>query len=191
MIDWFHCLGWASLFMKLFVTVIVVLTTGLSVSSVAKENELVFDNDLQLFAPKGYISSLSAESLHGLNRAFSSLYEKTDVLPSVSRSYFHESSLYNLYALPLTLTPSNNGLQFEVFGQFYDQRYQPLCNMSRNAVLYPYMEKRQNYEHTDLALGFGLGLEMSKDVSIKTLFSTGTIPGYGTANLAIGFEVAY
>jgi len=177
--------------MKLSVITIVMLSAGVSVNSVARDNEVVFDSNAQLFAPKGYVSSLSAESLHELSRAFGNLYDKTEVLPSVSRSYFHESSLYNLYALPLTLTPSRDGVQFEVFGQFYDQRYQPLCNMSRNSVLYPYMERRQNYEHTDLALGFGLGLEMTKEVSLKTLLSTGTIPGYGDANLAIGFEVAY
>jgi len=173
------------------IPVIACLLASVSLSLAAQESPDEHVQETQPADPQEYSTLPRGDALQKIHLVFDNLYQQTEMLPSVSSSYFHESSLYDLYALPLTLTSARDGVQFEVFGQLFDQRSQLLSNMSQDAVLYSYMERRQDYQRTDVALGFGFGYEMSKDVLLKTLFSTGSIPGYGDSNLAIGVEVAY
>ncbi len=168
---------------------IALLTVFFSVHAVA-DGTGILDNKIKShLLGKSYLYQLSTDSYSTLSTAFDNLYKKTQLTTEITDSAFQKTSLYDLVALPLISAPGQD-VQFEVFGQFYDKRHQHLSPLSSNAVLYDYMEqsRRANQRKDTLAVGFGMSFDVAPDVSVKTLYSTGQIPGHGDSNFSIGFE---
>ena len=48
-----------------------------------------------------------------------------------------------------------------------------------------------NLQKNDVAVGLGMSYAIDGNVQLKTLYSTGQIPGYGDSQFSLGIEVEY
>lgn len=139
-----------------------------------------------LFDQPSYLRQLPEQTYSLLNRCFNDFYRATDFTPTISNSYFSRPDLYNFVALPLAIT-ARNGFQFEVFGQLYSLAAQSYVHMSEDQSLYGTIRADLMGSRRDqVAVGTGIGYPLTPTLSLKALLSTNQIPGYGTANYAVG-----
>ncbi len=123
-----------------------------------------------------------------IERNFSTLYQQTDFTPQITNSYFNHSDLYRFAGIPLAITPQN-GFQMEVFGQLYNKSSQIYAQMSQDLSLYRTLRVDMMGDQSDeIAIGMGLGIPLTTRLTVKALASSNEIPGYGSANYAIGME---
>lgn len=93
--------------------------------------------------------------------------------------------------MPLAITPQA-GFQLEVFGQLYNRASQSYVHMSQDMSLYRMIRAdMMGNTNDEVALGMGLGIPLTAQLTFKALLSSNEIPGYGAANYAIGFEWRY
>lgn len=144
------------------------------------------------YLDQSYWLDLPHSTYQTLSQAFDDIYNKTFLSPQATPSAFKDSSLYDIVALPLFSAPTH-GVQFEVFGQLYDENNASYTNLNRDQAMYEFINNNQQISQSkeDLAVGFGLSFDMTDNVNVKTLYSTGQIPGYGSSQMSVGIEIAY
>ncbi|MCE0555432.1 hypothetical protein [Motilimonas sp. E26] len=160
-------------------------------SSQASANESDSFN-AKILKTKSYLLNLPKSTYQDLSNTFAKVYNKTQLTTDITRSSFNDTTLYDLVALPLISTPSNN-FQFEVFGQLYDKNSIAFSQMSHTQAMYEFysQNKQINQKKEDIAVGFGMSFDVDSDVQVKTLYSTGQIPGYGDSQFSLGVELKY
>ncbi|MCE2594882.1 hypothetical protein K6Y31_08650 [Motilimonas cestriensis] len=168
---------------------LLVVTATCSQANAAEENDSF---DVKLLKTKSYLLNLPTATYRDLSTTFAQLYNKTLLTTDITNSAFNDTTLYDLVAFPLLSTPTNN-LQFEVFGQLYDKKNIAYSQMSHSHAMYEFysQNKQINQKKENVAVGFGMSFDLEKDVQVKTLYSTGQIPGYGDSQLSLGVEVKY
>ena len=140
------------------------------------------------FEVPDYLLRLPEQTYRLIESNFSTLYQQTDFTPQITNSYFNHSDLYRFAGIPLAITPQN-GFQMEVFGQLYNKSSQIYAQMSEDLSLYRTLRVDMMGDQTDeVAIGMGLGVPLSKRLTLKALVSSNEIPGYGSSNYAIGME---
>ncbi|MFA7260817.1 MAG: hypothetical protein WC013_15065 [Aeromonas bestiarum] len=138
-----------------------------------------------------YLLQLPQQTYQLIESNFSRLYQQTDFTPQITNSYFNRSDLYNFVGVPLAITPQA-GFQLEVFGQLFNRASQSYVHMSQDMSLYRMIRAdMMGNTNDEVALGMGLGIPLSPQLTFKALLSSNEIPGYGAANYAIGFEWRY
>ena len=143
------------------------------------------------FEVPDYLLRLPEQTYQLIERNFSTLYQQTDFTPQITNSYFNRSDLYNFVGVPLAITPQA-GFQLEVFGQLYNRASQSYVHMSQDMSLYRMIRAdMMGNTNDEVALGMGLGIPLTAQLTFKALLSSNEIPGYGAANYAIGFEWRY
>lgn len=140
------------------------------------------------FEVPDYLLRLPEQTYRLIERNFSTLYQQTDFTPQITNSYFNHSDLYRFAGIPLAITPQN-GFQMEVFGQLYNKSSQIYAQMSQDLSLYRTLRVDMMGDQSDeIAIGMGLGIPLTTRLTVKALASSNEIPGYGSANYAIGME---
>ena len=140
------------------------------------------------FEVPDYLLRLPEQTYQLIERNFNSLYQQTDFTPQIVNSYFNHSDLYRFAGIPLAITPQN-GFQMEIFGQIYNKSSQIYAQMSQDLSLYRTLRVDMMGDQSDeVAIGMGLGIPLSSRLTLKALASSNEIPGYGSANYAIGME---
>ena len=135
-----------------------------------------------------YLARLPEQTYRIVEQNFNSLYQQTDFTPQITNSYFNHSDLYRFAGIPLAITPQN-GFQMEIFGQLYNKSSQIYAQMSQDLSLYRTLRVDMMGDQSDeVAIGMGLGIPLSARLTLKALASSNEIPGYGSANYAIGME---
>ncbi|MFB2828426.1 hypothetical protein ACE1BS_02140 [Aeromonas jandaei] len=138
-----------------------------------------------------YLARLPEQTYHIVEHNFNTLYQQTDFTPQITNSYFNESNLYKFVGVPLVIS-AQSGFQLEVFGQAYNRSSQAYMHLSEDMSLYRVMRVDLIGNPNDrLAIGFGLGIPVSPQLVLKAIASDSDIPGYGSANYAVGFEWRY
>ncbi len=138
-----------------------------------------------------YLARLPEQTYQIVAHSFNTLYEKTDFTPQITNSYFNDSPLYKFVGVPLAIS-AHSGFQLEVFGQAYNRASQAYVHLSEDMSLYRVMRVDLIGNPNDqLAIGFGLGVPFSSQLTLKAIVSNNDIPGYGSANYAVGFEWHY
>jgi presqualene diphosphate synthase len=138
-----------------------------------------------------YLLQLPQQTYQLIESNFSRLYQQTDFTPQITNSYFNRSDLYNFVGVPLAITPQA-GFQLEVFGQLFNRASQSYVHMSQDMSLYRMIRADMiGNTNDEVAIGMGLGIPLSPQLTFKALLSSNEIPGYGAANYAIGFEWRY
>ncbi|WP_439843270.1 hypothetical protein [Aeromonas taiwanensis] len=140
------------------------------------------------FEVPDYLLRLPEQTYQLIERNFNTLYQQTDFPPQITNSYFNHSDLYRFAGIPLAITPQN-GFQMEVFGQLYNKSSQIYAQMSQDLSLYRTLRVDMMGDQSDaIAIGMGLGIPISNRLTVKALASSNEIPGYGSANYAVGVE---
>lgn len=140
------------------------------------------------FEVPDYLLRLPEQTYRLIERNFSTLYTQTDFTPQITNSYFNHSDLYRFAGIPLAITPQN-GFQLEVFGQLYNKSSQIYTQMSQDLSLYRTMRTDIMGDQSDaIAIGMGVGMPLNARLTVKALASSNDIPGYGSANYAVGLE---
>lgn len=140
------------------------------------------------FEVPDYLLRLPEQTYQLIERNFSTLYQQTDFTPQITNSYFNHSDLYRFAGIPLAITPQN-GFQMEIFGQLYNKSSQIYAQMSQDLSLYRTLRVDMMGDQSDeVAIGMGLGIPLGARLTLKALASSNEIPGYGSANYAIGME---
>lgn len=140
------------------------------------------------FEVPDYLLRLPEQTYQLIERNFNTLYKQTDFTPQITNSYFSHSDLYRFAGIPLAITPQN-GFQMEVFGQIYNKSSQIYAQMSEDLSLYRTLRVDMMGDQNDeIAVGMGLGIPLSANLTVKALASSNEIPGYGSANYAVGVE---
>lgn len=138
-----------------------------------------------------YLARLPQQTYRIVEQSFSTLYQKTDFTPQITNSYFNGSPLYQFVGLPLAIS-AQSGFQLEVFGQIYNRASQAYMHLSEDMSLYRVMRVDLMGNLNDrLAIGVGLGVPLSPQLTLKAIASGSDIPGYGSAKYAIGVEWYY
>lgn len=135
-----------------------------------------------------YLLRLPQQTYQLIESNFNHLYQQTDFTPQITNSYFNHSDLYRFAGIPLAITPQN-GFQMEIFGQLYNKSSQIYAQMSQDLSLYRTLRVDMMGDQSDeVAIGMGLGIPLGARLTLKALASSNEIPGYGSANYAIGME---
>ncbi|ELM3615155.1 hypothetical protein RYR54_000756 [Aeromonas sobria] len=138
-----------------------------------------------------YLARLPEQTYQIVEHNFSTLYQQTDFTPQITNSYFNDSNLYKFVGVPLVIT-AQAGFQLEVFGQVYNRASQAYTHLSQDMSLYRVMRvDLMGNPNDQLAIGFGLGVPLSPQLTLKAIASGSDIPGYGSAKYAVGFEWHY
>ncbi|TAA48189.1 MULTISPECIES: hypothetical protein [Corallincola] len=137
--------------------------------------------------------SLPATAYELITNTLSDVYQKAKFAPSAQESYFPDSKLYEMVALPMVAIPYlDDGYQVELFGQFYDKQRNDLLNIGADDPLYHYYAGEQTgVLNKDFAIGFGTSYLINKDVTVQTMFSSGAIPNHGDSNVAVGIDISF
>ncbi|MGN5136889.1 hypothetical protein ACTG15_01220 [Aeromonas sp. 164P] len=138
-----------------------------------------------------YLALLPEQTYHIVEHSFSTLYKQTDFTPQVTNSYFNNSNLYKFVGVPLVIS-AQSGFQLEVFAQAYNRASQAYMHLSEDMSLYRVMRVDVMGNPNDrLAIGFGFGMPITPELTLKAITSGSDIPGYGSAKYAIGVEWRY
>ena len=138
-----------------------------------------------------YLALLPEQTYHIVEHSFSTLYQQTDFTPQVTNSYFSDSNLYKFVGVPLVIS-AQSGFQLEVFGQAYNRASQAYMHLSEDMSLYRVMRVDVMGNPNDrLAIGFGFGMPITPNLTLKAITSGSDIPGYGSAKYAAGVEWRY
>ncbi|GAA5217624.1 hypothetical protein ACFSJ3_07215 [Corallincola platygyrae] len=138
-------------------------------------------------------ATLPTQAYTAVAQSFREVYDNAKFAPSAKESYFPDSKLYKMVALPVVAVPYlEDGYQVEVFGQFYNKERHDLLNMGSDDPLYHYYagEEAGNLNN-DFAVGFGTSYLINEDMTLQTMFSTGAIPNHGDSNIAVGLDVSF
>ncbi|MFO6422592.1 hypothetical protein [Motilimonas sp. KMU-193] len=156
----------------------------------AKENESQVANPF--VTTSTYLTSLPAETYKKMKGTFAKIYQQTTFDTDLARSTFHQSSYYDVLALPL-VSSKDKTVNLEVFGQLYDENSIAYSQMSDTLTLHDFQQNSSqiNQDKNDLAVGVGLSFDVDRNVKLRTLYSTGQIPGYGDSQFSLGFEMKY
>ena len=148
--------------------------------------------DSALLKSKTYLLDLPVETYQNLSSTFSNIYNKTIFTTEITSSAFKSTPLYDVIALPLLAIPSET-VHVEVFGQRYDKRNAAFSQMSQSQAMYEFYSQNKliNLQKNDVAVGLGMSYAIDGNVQLKTLYSTGQIPGYGDSQFSLGIEVEY
>lgn len=139
-----------------------------------------------------YLISLPSETYQRLKGVFTQVYQQTHFDTDLSKSTFIHSNYYDALALPLA-SSSDKSVNLEVFGQLYDKQSIAYSQMAETLTTHDFQQNyiQTNQNKDDLALGFGLSFAVEKNLKLRTLYSTGQIPGYGDSQFSLGFEMKY
>ena len=115
---------------------------------------------------------------------------KSDVLNDyeLCRYMQLENGLYaDVYA---TSTRDDGVKKIELdLGSLYNKSSQIYAQMSQDLSLYRTLRVDMMGDQSDeIAIGMGLGIPLTTRLTVKALASSNEIPGYGSANYAIGME---
>ncbi|RJG42546.1 hypothetical protein [Motilimonas pumila] len=180
--------------MKAIISLFLVVVSGQAMADLPSVVKQVPEHQVstQGYLDQNYWLDLPHATYQTLSQAFDDIYNKTFLSPQATPSAFKDSNLYDIVALPLFSAPTH-GVQFEVFGQLYDESNAGYTNLNRDQAMYEFINNNQQISQSkeDLAVGFGLSFDMTDTVNLKTLYSTGQIPGYGSSQMSVGIEIAY
>ena len=138
--------------------------------------------------PPSYLLTLPEQAYGSLSHTFADFYRATNFTPTVTNSYFSHSELYDFAGLPLAIA-ERNGFQLELFTQLYSQSSRAYLNLNQDQSLYGILRADlMEHPYDQWAGGIGIGVPINKYTSVRALASTQEIPGYGSANYAVGFE---
>ena len=135
---------------------------------------------------------LSAEQFALLGDVFEKAYQDTDFSPTLTNSYFSNSQLYDMVAVPVIQTPFND-FRLELFSHIYDPKYSVYKQLSENSVYHNLGQRQLSYltNKSDIAVGLGFVAPLNDKMSMKTILSSHDIPGYGDSKFSIGLEFKY
>ncbi|WP_432452961.1 MULTISPECIES: hypothetical protein [unclassified Agarivorans] len=135
---------------------------------------------------------LSAEQFALLGHLFEQAYQKTDFSPTLTNSYFAESDLYELVAIPVVQTPFNS-FRLELFSHIYDPKYSVYTQLHKDSIYHGLGRRQLAYlaDKSEFAVGLGFVAPLSEYLSLKTIISNHDIPGYGDSKFSLGFEFKY
>ncbi|WP_427981841.1 hypothetical protein [Agarivorans sp.] len=135
---------------------------------------------------------LSAEQFALLGDVFEKAYQDTDFSPTLTNSYFSNTQLYDMVAVPVIQTPFND-FRVELFSHIYDPKYSVYKQLSENSVYHNLGQRQLSYltNKSDIAVGLGIVAPLNDTMSMKTILSSHDIPGYGDSKFSIGIEFKY
>ncbi|MCE2571978.1 hypothetical protein [Motilimonas eburnea] len=169
----------------------VLLTTLFTANGVnAKTNETDVDNPF--VTTSTYLTNLPRETYTKLKSTFAKIYQQTTFDTDLAHSTFSHSSYYDTLALPL-VSSKDKTVNLEVFGQLYDENSIAYSQMVDTLTLHEFHQNNSliNQDKDDIAVGFGLNFALEENVKLRTLYSTGHIPGHGTSQFSLGIEMKY
>jgi len=172
---------------------LLLLSTSLKCIGSENISNIDFENTVNESSSVNLLyTKLTVETYHQLVSTLTTLYDSTNFTPDICKSYFNDSDLSNMVALPFIITPGEN-FYFEVFGQMYDSQYQYLSRMDEGSMMYGfhYQSAISEKNLSNFAMGFGLSVKLDDNINMKTLFSNKEIPGYGRNNVAVGLEIDF
>ncbi|MBW8190167.1 hypothetical protein K0504_03885 [Neiella marina] len=114
---------------------------------------------------------------------------KIEILPAATDGFYDtQAESYRYFSMPLVALPSDN-VRFELFTQAYDPLFYALSHRSQDDPLQQYMPYA-DIEFTEAKMAFGLGATMALDerTRLRSVYTTGTIPGLGDANLGLQLQ---
>jgi hypothetical protein len=127
-----------------------------------------------------------------LDEVFTSFYNTITFNTDITDSTFKKSAQNELIAIPLILD-NNQGVNFELFGNFSDPSTQKLSNVSSDQLLYNYMSSTEALDiySSTMSLGAGFSFPAGENTKIKIILSNNEMPGYGNSNALVGFETSF
>ncbi|BEU03071.1 hypothetical protein OAG1_18710 [Agarivorans sp. OAG1] len=147
--------------------------------------------ELQNLRPSSLLR-LSAEQFAVLGEIFEKTYQDTDFSPTLTNSYFSDSELYDMVAVPVVQTPFNS-FRLELFSHIYDPKYSVYNQLHEDSVYHNLGQRQMSYlvDKTDIAVGLGFVAPLNEQMSMRTIISSHDIPGYGDSNFSVGLEFKY
>lgn len=138
------------------------------------------------------VSQIPETTYRYLEEVFSSFSGKLTFNTSIIDSTFDENSYFQLISVPL-VSPNNEGLQMELFGNLSDPSKQYLSNLSTDHALYDYIANTEqiDFQDSSLSLGAGISFNASETSKIKIVISNHKMPGYGDSQALLGFETRF
>jgi len=135
------------------------------------------------------IYHIPVATYHYLDNVFTSFYNKVIFNTDIKNSTFQDSTHYELVSIPF-IAENEEGLQIELFGNFFDPSMQRLSNISADQALYNYYSSTEQWDLYDCSFSIGAGVSFNtgEQSKIKVLISSSEMPGYGTSNALLGFE---
>ena len=114
-----------------------------------------------------------------------------EILPSPSDYYFDSSSFYDYIAMPLFGLPAHR-IHVELIGQVYDPIQYQLTNRSQDDVLQDYQPNGElNWSDAKVALGLGASMAIAHNIRLQSMYTTGTLPGFGASNVAMTMQFKF
>ena len=147
--------------------------------------------ELQNLRPSSLLR-LSAEQFAVLGEIFEKTYQDTDFSPTLTNSYFSDSALYDMVAVPVIQTPFNS-FRLELFSHIYDPKYSVYNQLHEDSVYHNLGQRQMSYlvDKSDIAVGLGFVAPLNETMSMRTIISSHDIPGYGDSNFSVGLEFKY
>jgi len=138
------------------------------------------------------VSRMPKATYQYLDAIFTSFYHKITFKTSITDSTFIDNSHYELFSIPL-ITPSEQGVQLELYANFSNPSTQYLSNLSRDHALYDYISSLEQFDlyNSQLSVGAGMSFNTGQYSKIKFIISNGKMPGYGESSALLGFETKF
>lgn len=129
------------------------------------------------------------------NSFYQSLVEyshKIEILPAATDGFYDsEAEAYHYLSMPLLAIPSSK-VRFEFFSQAYDPLFYSLSHRSKDDTLHQYMPYADvQFSRAKTAFGIGATMALDERTQLRSIYTSGTIPGQGDAKVGLQLHVSF
>lgn len=142
---------------------------------------------------------LFANARESLEQTYNSFYQslleyshKIEILPAATDGFYNsEAQAYNYLSMPLLAVPSSK-IRFEIFSQAYDPLFYSLSHRSKDDTLHQYMPYADvQFSRAKTAFGFGATMALDERTQLRSVYTSGTLPGQGDAKVGLQLHISF